>query len=141
MQTVPRSPHDSAPVEMTLSEISYHYAHDVDHVLRDPELGQPSIRGVEVSAGYIRYFYQVSHPRMILPNQEVHVSRPPEQEALDEIAVEEDGDQGYLELSRTLTRIRNHVYVVMSSGVIAQGSAEWVHLEEVLRELHGGRVY
>jgi hypothetical protein len=68
------------------------------------------------------------------------VPRPPEQEALDEIATEEDGYQGYLELSG-LTRIRDHVYVAMSSGVIAQGSPEWVHLEEVFREVRGGRVY
>jgi len=49
--------------------------------------------------------------------------------------------QRYLELSRRLGCIRDHIYVVMSSGVIAQGSPEWVHLKEVLREVHGGRVY
>jgi len=38
---------------------------------------------------------------------------------LDEIVAEEDGDQGYLELSGRLSRIRDHVYAVMSSGVIA----------------------
>jgi hypothetical protein len=90
MQTVPISPHDSAPVEMTLGEISYRYAHHLDHVLR--ALGQPAIQGVEASSGCIRWFYIVSHPQMILPNHEVQVSRPLEQEALDEIAAEEDGD-------------------------------------------------
>jgi hypothetical protein len=33
------------------------------------------------------------------------------------------------------------VYVVMSSGVVSQGSEEWQHLEEVLREVFGGKVY
>jgi hypothetical protein len=33
------------------------------------------------------------------------------------------------------------VYDVMSSGVIVQGSSDWVHLEEVLREVHGGQFY
>jgi hypothetical protein len=63
------------------------------------------------------------------------VPRPQEQEALDEIAAEEDGYQGYLELSGTLTRIRDHVYVVMSSGVVSQGSKTWQHLKEVLSEV------
>jgi len=43
---------------------------------------------------------------MILPLEDVQVSRPTEQEALDEIVAEEDGNQEYLELSGTLTRIR-----------------------------------
>jgi hypothetical protein len=73
---------------------------------------------VEVEEGYIKWFYRVSYPRMILPNQEVPVPRPPEQKALDEIAAEEDEDQGYLELSKSLTRIRDHVYDVMSSSVV-----------------------
>ena len=35
---------------------------------------------------------------MILPDMEVLVPRPPEREAIDEIAAQEDGDRGYLEL-------------------------------------------
>jgi len=60
---------------------------------------------------------------------------------LDEVDAEEDGEQGYKDLAGRLGRIRDHVYVVMSSGVIARGSFEWVHLEDVLREVHGGHVY
>jgi hypothetical protein len=33
------------------------------------------------------------------------------------------------------------VYVVMSSGEVHQGSEAWHHLEEVLREVHNGKVY
>jgi len=44
--------------------------------------------GVETSQGYIRCFYSISHPRIILPDEVVHIPRPPEQEALDEIVVE-----------------------------------------------------
>lgn len=40
--------------------------------------------------GYIRWFYIISHPGMILPNEDVQDMRPPEQEALDEIAAEQD---------------------------------------------------
>jgi len=29
----------------------------------------------------------------------------------------------------------------MASGVVPQGSEEWQHLEEVLKEVHGGKVY
>jgi len=105
-------------------------------VLTTQQLGKPAIQGVEADAGYIKWLYLISHPHMILPNQDVHITRPPEQEA-----IVEDGEQGYLDLARSLGRIRDHVYVVMSSGVIAQGSPECVHLEVVLTEVYGGRVY
>jgi hypothetical protein len=77
---------------------------------------------VEAEEGYIKWFYQVFHPRMILPNQEVPVPRPPEREAIDEIAAEDDGEHGFLELGGRLGRIRDHMYVVMSSGEVQQGS-------------------
>jgi len=34
--------------------------------------------------------------------------------------------------------IKDHVYVFMSNGVVAQGSEAWVHLEGILREVYGG---
>jgi len=50
-RTILRSPHDSVPVQMTLGEISYCYAHHLDHALRALELGQPTIQGVEAESG------------------------------------------------------------------------------------------
>ena len=67
--------------------------------------------------------------------------RPPEREVLDEIVVEEDGEHGFLELGGRLGCIRDHVYAVMSSGVVPERSEDWCHLEEVLREVYGGKVY
>jgi len=61
---------------------------------------------------------------MILPDQDGQVPRVPEHEALDEIVAEEDGEQGYFDLAGRLGRIRDHVYVVMFSGVIARGSPD-----------------
>jgi len=49
---------------------------------------------------------------MILLDKGVLVPRPLEQEAIDEIAAQEDGEHGYLELSGRLGRIRDHVYVM-----------------------------
>jgi len=69
------------------------------------------------------------------------VSRPPEQEALDKMVAKKDRDHGFLELGGRLDRIRDHVYDVMSSGVVPQGFEALQHLEEVLREVHGGKVY
>jgi len=46
-----------------------------------------------------------------------------------------------LELTGRLSRIRDHVYIVMSSGVIAQWSPQWVHLEGILIKVYGGQVY
>ena len=73
---------------------------------------------------YIEWFYLHSHPRMILPDILVLVSRPPECEVLDALAAQEDGEFGYLQLSGRMSRIRDHVYVVMSSGVVLRGSEE-----------------
>jgi len=61
---------------------------------------------------------------MILLDTDVLVPRPPEREAIDEIDAQEDGDHGFLELSGRLSRMRDHVYVVMSSGVVPRGSEE-----------------
>jgi hypothetical protein len=83
----------------------------------------------------------VSHPRMILPDMEVPVPMPPEREVLDAQAAQEDGDVGYLQLSGRMSSFRDHVCAVMSSGLVPQGSEEWQHLEEVLREVHDGKVY
>jgi len=47
---------------------------------------------------------------------------PPEREVLDARAAQEDEDVGYLQLSGMMSRIRDHVYVVMSSGLVPQGS-------------------
>jgi len=40
-----------------------------------------------------------------------------------------------------MSRIKDHVDVVMSSGVVPRGSDEWQHLEDVLKEVHDGKVY
>lgn len=78
---------------------------------------------------------------MILQDEDVQVPKPPEQDALDEIVVVQDGEQGYINLAKRLGRIRDHVYVVMVSGVVEQGSEEWLQLEGILGEVHGGQVY
>jgi len=78
---------------------------------------------------------------MILPDIPVPVPRPLECEVIDARAAEEDGEHGYLQLSGRLSRIRDHVYVVMFSDVVLRGSEEWQHLDEVLKEVHDGKVY
>jgi len=110
-------------------------------VLSPQDLGLPARHGVETNQGYIRWFYSISHPHIILLDEDVHVPRPPKQEALDEIDVEQDGEKGYLDLAGRLGRIRDCVYVVMVSVVVEQGFEECRHLEAILGEVHGGRVY
>jgi hypothetical protein len=50
---------------------------------------------------------------MRLPEEDVLVPKPPEQNALDEIAVVQDEEHEYLDLAERLGRIRDHVYVVI----------------------------
>jgi len=124
VQTIPRHPAEITPPVTNLGEISLCFQHALDHALTPEQLGQRAIHGVEALDGYIEWFYHHSHPRMILPGMPVLVSRPPEREVLDVLATQEDEEHGYLQLSGRMSRIRNHVYVVMSSGLVPQGSEE-----------------
>ena len=79
---------------------------------------------MEAAEGYIDWFYHNSHPSVILPDMPVPVPRPPEHEVLDVQVAQEDGEVGYLQLSARMSRIRDHVYIVMSSGVVPRGFEE-----------------
>jgi hypothetical protein len=59
---------------------------------------------------------------MILPEMPILVPRPPEREVLDAFAAQEDGEHGYSQLSGRMNRIRDHLYVVMSSGCVERGA-------------------
>jgi len=59
---------------------------------------------------------------MVLPDMPILVPRPPEREVFDAQAAQEDGEVGYLQLSGRMSRIRDHVYVVMASDVVPRGS-------------------
>ena len=78
---------------------------------------------------------------MVLLDMPVPVSRPPEREVLDARAAQEDGDLAHLQLSERMSRIRNHIYDVMTSGLVPKRTEEWQHLEDALKEVHDGKVY
>jgi len=141
VQTILRHPVESAPPDTNLGEISLRFQRALDHALTPEQLGQHTIHGVEAVDGYIEWFYHLSHSHMILLDMEVLVRRPPEREVLDALAAQEDGEHGYLQLNGRMSHIRDHVYDVMSSGLVPRGSEEWQHLEDVLKEVHDGKVY
>jgi hypothetical protein len=124
-----------------LAEITNRFQRALDYTLTPQELGEIAVHGVEAADGYIEWFYYVSHPRMILPDMPVPVPRPPEREAHDARAAQDDGDLAYLQLSGRMTRIKDHIYVVMRSGLVPKGTEEWQQLEDALREVHDGKVY
>ena len=45
--------------------------------------------GVEMVVGYMRWFFTISYPYIITPIEDVDIPRPHEQEALNEITIEE----------------------------------------------------
>ena len=124
VQTILIHPVQSAPVDINLAEISNRFRRTLDYALTPEQLGQRAIHDVEAAEGCIKWFYQVSHPRMVLPDMSVPVPRPPEREVLDAQAAHKDGEVGYLQLSGRMSRIRDHVYVVISSGMVPRGSEE-----------------
>jgi len=78
---------------------------------------------------------------MVLLDMPVPVPRPPKREVLDARAAQEDGDLEYLQLSKRMSRIRDHIYVVMRSGMVPKWTEEWQHLEDALKEVHDGKFY
>jgi len=122
VQTILRHPVQIASPETNLGEISLRFQHALDHTLIDEQLGERAVHGVEAADGYIEWFYLHSQPRMILLDIPVPVSIPPEREVIDARAAQEDGDVGYVQLSARLSRIRDHVYDVMSSDLVPRGS-------------------
>jgi len=141
VQTIPRYPVESAPTGVNYAEITNRFRRALDYVLTPRELGETAIHYVEAVDGYIDWFYRHSHLRMILSDMPVLVPRPPEREVLDARAAQDDGDLGYLQLSGRMSRIRDHIYVVMRSGLVLKGTEEWQHLEDALKEVHDGKVY
>lgn len=70
-------------------------------------------------------FHTISHPHIIAPDEDVHVPRPTEKEALDEIVAEQEGEHVFLELIGRLDYIRDHGLSVMGNDLAAIGTAEW----------------
>jgi hypothetical protein len=122
-------------------DITNRFQRALDYSLTPQELGETAVHGVEVADGYIEWFYQVSHPCMILPDMPVPVPRPPERELLDARTAQDDGDLAYLQLSGRMTHIKDHIYAVMRSGLVPKETEEWQHLKDALREVHDGKVY
>jgi len=141
VQTIPRHPVESAPIDVNLAEITNRFRRALDYALTPQKLGETAIHYVEAVDGYMEWFYRHSHPRMVLPDMPVLVSRPPEREVLDARAAQEDGDLAYLQFNGRMSRIRDHIYVVMRSGLVPKGTEEWQHLEDALKEVHDGKVY
>jgi len=124
VQTIPRHPVESAPIDVNLVEITNRFRRVLDYALTPEQLGQRPVHDVEAAEGYIEWFYHVSHPCMILRDMPVPVPRPPECDVLDARAAQEDGDLAYLQLSGRMSRIRDHIYVVMRSGLVPKGTKE-----------------
>jgi len=124
VQIIPRHPVESSPVDVNLAEITNRFRTALDYALTPQQLGETALHYVEAVDGYIDWFYRDSHPRMVLLDMPVPVSRPPEREVLDAQAVQEDGDLAYLQLSGRMSCIRDHIYAVMRSGLVPKGAEE-----------------
>jgi len=122
VQTIPPHPAESPPPVINLADITNRFQHALDHALTPEQLEYHIVHGVEAANGYIEWFYHHSQPRMILPDMPVPVPRPPEHEVLDARTAQKDEGFGYLQLCGRMSRIRDHVYAVMSSGLVPRGS-------------------
>jgi len=128
-------------IDVNLAEITNRFRRALDYALTPQQLGETAVHYVEAKDGYIDWFSRHSHPRMVLLDMPVPVPRPPEREVLNARAAQEDGDLAYLQVSERMSRIRDHIYVVMRSGLVPKGTEEWQHLEDALKEVHDGKVY
>jgi len=94
IQTIPRHPVESAPIDVNLAEITNRFRRPLDYALTPQQLGETAVHYMEAVDGYIDWFYRHSHPRMVL--LDMPVPRPPEREVLGARAAQEDGDLAYL---------------------------------------------
>jgi len=60
----------------------------------------------------------ISHPYIIHALENVHTSRPPEKNALDEVAAEEQGNCRHLNMSARFRHIREHVHGIMDDSQV-----------------------
>jgi len=116
-----------APIDVNLAEITNCFRRALDYALTTEQLGQRAIHDVEAAEGYMEWFYRIFHPRMVLRDMPVPVPRPPEREVLDVRAAQEDGDLAYLQLSGRMSRIKDHIYAIIRSGLAPKETEEWQH--------------
>jgi hypothetical protein len=70
------------------------------------------------------FFFAISHPYIITPLEDVHISRPPEHGTLNEIVAEEHKNHQWLDMTGRLRRIRDHVLVIIGGSVVERESAK-----------------
>lgn len=104
-------------------------------------MGLPAPTCLETTIGYIRWYFVISHPYIIRQQEDAHILRPLEQETIDELAVEEHGDQQWLECRSHLARIRDHALAIVGSGQVVEGSPTWISLHAILHEAQEWIVY
>lgn len=90
LQTIPRYLVESASPDVNLAGITNRFRRALDYALTPQQLGEPAVHYVEAIDGYIDWFYRHSHPRIVLHDMLVLVSRPLEREILDARAAQED---------------------------------------------------
>jgi hypothetical protein len=73
VQTIPRHPVESASTDVNLAAITNRFRRALDYALTPQELGETAVHYVEA----VDWFCRHSHPRTILPDMPVPVSRPP----------------------------------------------------------------
>jgi len=57
-----------------------------------------------------------SHPYIVCQQEDAHIPRPLEHEAIDEVCAEEHGDQQWLDFRSHLARVRDHAPAIIGSG-------------------------
>jgi len=86
-------------------------------------------------------FYAISYTYIITLLKDVHITRPHKWEALDEMVVEEQGDQQWLDMTERFRCIRDHVLDIMGGGVVEKGIAALESSNAILQDVQGGKIY
>lgn len=87
VQTIPRHPHQSAPLVTTRHKVSEAYTKFLDCVLSVENLRANVWCSYETAYKYIRWYFRISHSYLLL-RPKGDPSSPYEQESLDHIVVE-----------------------------------------------------
>lgn len=57
------------------------------------------VTGVEMTIGYIRWYYTIFHPYIIPLSENIQAPRPPEKETLDKVACKHQGRLHQLDMN------------------------------------------
>jgi hypothetical protein len=138
VQTIPRPPAAAAPSGLALDKIDQVFMEEMEERLIDEEMRGAAVDNPwDHQAGYIAWFYKVSHPKML--RLEAHAP-PPEPPHL-EVLIEQQGRQGVRDTVHICQNVRLELERAIRDGEALPGTPIYDTVQNVLGMVTPAVVY